>query len=142
MSWPTDADYVEAFQNVVTAFGDPALRSGVVETDAMGMPKPRSGNFAIVFKVRVGPTDWAVRCFKRDVSDRAQRYRAVDSHLRTVSVPSLTHFAFVEQGVRIRGQWFAVLKMEWVAGELLGTWIERHLRSHKCCVIWPTNGYK
>jgi hypothetical protein len=38
-------------------------------------------------------------------------------------------FRFIQRGIRVRGQWYPVLKMEWVHGELLHEAVRKHLAS-------------
>ena len=37
-------------------------------------------------------------------------------HLRQARLPFTVDFSYLEQGIRVRGQWYPVLKMEWVEG--------------------------
>ncbi len=46
MSWPLSQDYNEAIQNPASSLKDPALKAGEPVVNAMGLPIPRSGNFA------------------------------------------------------------------------------------------------
>ena len=51
-----------------TSFADPELQQGEASTNALGMPMPRSGNFADVYEVRCpNGSRWAVKCFTREV---------------------------------------------------------------------------
>jgi hypothetical protein len=47
MAWPLSQDYNEAIQNPASSFADPELRAGEAATNALGMPMPSSGNFAV-----------------------------------------------------------------------------------------------
>src|SRR5437763_16760449 len=51
MPWPLSQDYNEAIQNPGFAFHDPELKGGQAATNAIGLPAPRSGNFADVYEV-------------------------------------------------------------------------------------------
>src|SRR5574341_1249786 len=129
MPWPTPQDYQEALQNPGRSLADPELRAGRVELDPLGLPKPRTGGFASVYRVHCGQGDWAVRCFLRDFQDQQERYTAISDHLTRVKLPYTVDFTFLPQGIRVRGQWYPILKMKWVEGERLDHYIERHLRS-------------
>ena len=50
MAWPLSQDYNEAIQDPQSSFTDPELRAGEATTNALGMPMPRSGNFADVYE--------------------------------------------------------------------------------------------
>ncbi len=129
MSWPTPQDYNEAIQNPKVCFGDEELRAGTPELTPLGLPKPISGAFASVYQMNCGPRRWAVRCFLREVSDHQARYQAISTHLQAASLSSTVGFEFLNQGIRIRGEWFPILKMEWIDGEPLNVYIERHLNN-------------
>lgn len=128
MPWPTPQDYNEAIQNPRLNLADTELQSGTPELTPLGLPRPITGGFASVYKLQCGKRDWAVRCFLREVQDQQKRYAAISHHLASVKLPYTVGFDFVEQGIRIRGQWYPVLKMEWVHGEPLNVYIERKLQ--------------
>lgn len=126
-AWPNPNDYVEALQNPALAFDDPALKHGVVTLDKLGLPRPISGNFAIVFEVANRERRWAVRCFARETPGQEARYAAIARHLTRLKLPFMVGFEYLPKGVRVRGQWYPVVKMEWVRGVRLDTFIERNL---------------
>ncbi len=130
-AWPTPVDYHAALQHPQLCFADPELRAGEVVRTPLGLPLVASGNFASVYQVRTGPNRdarWAVRCFLRHVADLPRRYAAIDRHLRRRRPPSIVGFEFVERGVLVRGQWYPIVKMAWVAGQPLNAWVEAHLQ--------------
>src|SRR5947209_8034129 len=129
MPWPSLSEYNEAVQNPQHNFGDPELRAGTVRTNPMGLPIPISGAFATVYQVETGARLRAVRCFQREIPDQQQRYAAISQHLAAARLPYTVGFTYLTQGIRVRGQWFPVLKMEWVKGESLNTYIEKNLRN-------------
>jgi hypothetical protein len=85
-------------------------------------------NFAVVYQLRCGTRVFAVRCFIQPVTNQQQRYDALSSHLRGFSAPSLVDFAYLSQGIRVRGHWYPIVRMEWVNGLQLHQYIENHLR--------------
>jgi WD40 repeat protein len=129
MGWPLSQDYNEAIQNPRLCFADDGLRAGEVVTNALGLPMPRSGNFADVYEVRnpAGGRRWAVKCFTRQVSGLRERYAAVSAHLHRAQLRYAVDFEYLEQGILVRGQWYPVLKMEWVEGFLLNEFVRQHL---------------
>ncbi len=128
MAWPTPQDYNEAVQSPQTSFSDPELKLGHVEEDRLGLPRPISGRFAVVYNMRCGSRRYAVRCFQSKVPDQQERYAAISAHLKQAPLPYTVNFEFLPQGIRIRGQWYPVLKMEWIAGEELQTYVKSHLQ--------------
>jgi hypothetical protein len=121
--WPDAAAYREALQNPRTCFVDAELRDASPTTDARGFPKAWSGNFAVVFQVRTGSRVRAVRCFQGDVGDREFRYQAIDKHLSSAQAGSITHFEYVAQGIRVRGNSYPILIMDWIEGLTLDSYL-------------------
>ena len=117
MNWPSSQDYNEAVQDPAGSFSDPGLKGGSVVTNALGLPVPRSGNFADVYQFTdAAGKVWALKCFTRKVPGLRERYAKIDEHLHKASLPFAVGFKFLQEGVRIRGEWYPLLKMEWVEG--------------------------
>lgn len=129
MSWPTPLDYQAALQNPQSSLADPELRAGKVENDQMGLPKPRTGTFASVYKVQCGQRTWAIRCFLMDFRDQQERYTAISNHLAKVTLPYTVGFEYIPKGILVGKQWYPILKMEWVEGERLDRYIEKNLHN-------------
>ena len=128
MAWPTPQEYNEAIQNPSTAFIDPELRAGLPVLTPLGLPRPITGNFASVYQmVCANQRVWAVRCFLRDFDDHQERYAAISQHLAQLSLPYMVNFTFLAEGIRVGGQRYPILKMEWVEGEPFLTYVERNL---------------
>jgi hypothetical protein len=127
LSWPTPQDYNEAVQSPAFCFNDADLKSGVTELNEFGLPRPISGGFASVYHVRQGAREFAVRCFLSRVSNLQYRYEAVTEHLRTHAAPWAVPSSFIAEGMLVGTTWYPILKMEWVKGPTLGSWIEANL---------------
>jgi len=63
----------------------------------------------------------------RDFTDQQRRYNEISKHLQSVSLPYTVRFEYLKKGIRIRGTWYPILKMEWIDGEPLHVYIERNL---------------
>jgi hypothetical protein len=88
MNWPTSQDYNEAIQNAASSFSDPALKHGAATLNSLGLPVPRSGNFADVYQFKGGDGKmWAVKCFTRKVAGLQERYAKIDEHLAKIKLP-------------------------------------------------------
>ena len=125
MPWPTPQDYNEAIQTPQISFNDPDLKQGSVETTHLGLPKAITGGFASVYRLKCKNRDWAVRCFLREFQDQQERYEAISRHLQLTKSPYIVGFEFQAQGIRVKGSWYPILKMEWVQGELLNSYIQK-----------------
>jgi formylglycine-generating enzyme required for sulfatase activity len=126
--WPETVEYCDAVQTPAVAFADPELQAATVNVDALGLPRVCSGNFATVFQLRAadGTRAWAVKCFTRQVPGLRERYQAISGHLAQAGLPITVDFQYLTEGIRIRGEWFPVLKMHWVEGQTLHEFVQRH----------------
>ena len=127
MNWPPASDYQDAIQNPGTCFHDPELKGGQPALNRLGLPRVASGNFASVYQVHGAVEKWAVRCFLRQGADQ-NRYALLSGYLSTVSIPGLVGFAYLSQGIRVRGQWLPAVKMDWVDGVTLQSYVAKHLQ--------------
>ena len=127
MPWPTPQDYNEAIQNPAVNFDDPELKTGQPALTALGLPRPITGGFASVYRLHCGQREWAIRCFLREFGDQQQRYAAISRHLAAAKLPYTVGFNFLPRGIKVRGQWYPILKMEWVHGEPFNSDIFKHL---------------
>lgn len=123
MNWPSAVDYRDALQHPGRVFALPELQRGRVETNHLGVPRPRSGASAQVYKLSDDSTTIAVRVFLYPSDERETRYRAIHDHLATVRARSLVNFCYHPQGIRLDGGQFPVLTMDWVEGVSLGEWV-------------------
>ena len=129
MAWPQATDYNVALQNPALCFEDDELRHGQAAGDpVLGLPRPYSGNFADVYQLlRAGEQSWAVKCFTRAVVGLRERYQAISDHLRENPRPFMVPFRYLDEGIRIRGEWYPILKMRWVEGYTLNDFVGRHV---------------
>jgi predicted Ser/Thr protein kinase len=131
MSWPTITDYQEVIQNPHLCFADPELQQGSPLLDPLGLPKPITGGFASVYQMICNGRKYAIRCFLRYNPDQKQRYAKISSYLQQVDLPYMVVFKFLTQGIKVRGQWYPILKMDWIDGEPLNSYVEKNLKNPK-----------
>ena len=127
MPWPGITDFSEAVQNPQLCFKGTELEAGTVSVNQRGMPLVFSGAFACVYPVSVGGGKFAVRCFTREVKDQQTRYNYLSEYLINVLPPSFVPFEFLEHGISLKGAWYPVVRMEWVEGESLSSFVGSHL---------------
>lgn len=127
MTMPSASEYNEALQLPRYAFRDQELQSCKVEQTPFGLPRPRSGGFAITYHL-LNHRDWAVRCFYRPVRDLEQRYAAISRYLLQHPSDRFVRFEYQPQGINVRGSWHPIVKMEWVHGKTLGLFVEDNYR--------------
>ena len=103
MPWPLASDFSRMLQNPQVAFRDPELKQCRIEMDRLGQPRPRSGNFATVYKaVRADGSVVAIKVFNRHTEERGDRYRRIGAYLAEHPLHSLVEFAHYEdRGIRL-----------------------------------------
>ena len=88
-----------------------------------------SGGFADVYKIHNAHTGktWALK-FSSIGSLGKRTVIATSRPICSARLPFMVDFQYLDEGVRIRGEWFPVLKMHWVEGGIpLNTFVESHL---------------
>lgn len=126
MNWPTHSDYQDAMQNPQVCFQEPELKTGEAATDMLGLPRVMSGNFASVYELRTTPGRWAIRCFVRQVPGQQGRYARLSQYLNSLNVPYLVKFEYLLKGILVKGEWYPIVKMQWVEGSPLNTYLEEN----------------
>lgn len=126
---PTLTEYQDAIQNPSSCFSDYDLRTAVPEKNKIELPRPYSGSFAVVFQMSKGGNKWAVRCFSTYHHDQELRYDKISQYLKDKQLSCMVGFDFLKQGIKVKGKWYPILKMEWVQGETLNRFIEKNLNN-------------
>ena len=127
MPWPGLTDFTEAVQNPAVCFRGTELESGEVALNRRGLPLVFSGSFAGVYSVSVGNQKFAVRCFIREIKDQQSRYEQLSNYLINVLPPAFVSFEYLDHGINFRGDWYPIVKMEWVEGESLSKFVGSRL---------------
>jgi len=138
-SWPTAGEYTEALQHPRLCFSDPELQTGQVDKKLMGMPCGSDGNAAIVFELRCASNIYAIKCFKRAVSDRQQHYDELSQCLAKISSSYLIHFSYIHNIIRVRNEVFPIVRMEWVNSEQLGQFVEQSILQRNSLISLANN---
>lgn len=127
MPLPRGDEYLAAVQNPRTAFSDVELKICNAETDQFGIPKPYSGGFTTTFHLQNHSQHWAARCFTRAIPDLQRRYEAIGRFLQSSSDGFFVKASCLNEGIRVSGQWHPIIKMQWLDGETLNTFIDRNI---------------
>ena len=91
------------------------------------MPVVAAGQFACVYKVTTGQQAAAVRCFTREVKDQQQRYGWLHDYLSAVLPESFVNFQYLENGIKVKGAWYPIVKMDWADGQPLNLFVKDNL---------------
>jgi hypothetical protein len=126
--YPTPSAYQEALQTPSAAFADPELQDATPRTNVLGLPQPITGAFAAVFPVATETGGrYALKCFLADVPDQRARYEAISDILDGADHDAFVGFGYQPEGVRVGGEAYPLLKMEWAVGTTLNRFVEAHL---------------
>jgi ssDNA-binding Zn-finger/Zn-ribbon topoisomerase 1 len=123
MALPNAQEYQEALQYPKSVFDDADLKHSVPYLSRLHLPISSAGGYAIVFKLKGGGRDYAVRCFTRQAGDQQQRYNAIRDHIHKAALPYTVGFDYIQNGIRVNNKWHPVLKMEWAEGQRLDAYI-------------------
>ena len=127
--WPSPQDYNEAIQNLSSCLIEPELSGAQAELTSLGLPKVITGAFASVYRVNVPSGEWALRCFLHNRTDQHERYRLISEHLDRLSLAYTVPFEYKEDGLKIAGQSYPLLRMEWVQGVPLNEYVAANLNN-------------
>ncbi len=129
MPWPNVTDYTDAIQNPKLCFRDQDLCGGEAEADRRGRKLVWSGNFASVYKVSCNGAVYAVRCFTRPVNNQQARYDHLHAFLQGSLPPAFVEFEFHPEGIMVRGEWYPIIKMDWVNGNALDKYVRNQINA-------------
>ncbi len=127
MYWPTPQDYNESVQIPEYSFCDKQLASGVPELTPIGLPRPITGNFASVYRFDVENKRIAVKCFLRFVQDQQERYKKISEFIAENPTRFIVDFEYLERGIRVKTDWYPLLKMDWVEGITLDQYLRKNV---------------
>ncbi|MBS1954356.1 MAG: hypothetical protein JST89_09220 [Cyanobacteria bacterium SZAS-4] len=125
--WPTPQDYNEAIQVPLACLGDPELKAGLPYTNALELPRSITGSFASVYRMHCKNKDFALRLFLNNIRDQHERYALISDFVQHDDLPYTVTFDFLDQGIKIHGEWLPALKMDWLEGEQLDDYIVDNL---------------
>lgn len=127
-TYPSPGDYHQAIQNPRVAFSDPLLQRCRPLTDPMGIPVVNSGGFALTyFLIDTSNKTWVVRCFKKNLPDRRERYIAIDRFLTANRSFIFTSAEYLDSGILVNGRRFPIVRMPRVQGQPLHKYIEERI---------------
>jgi hypothetical protein len=127
MPYPQITEYLEAVQHPQLAFVDPELKQGMVAENNLGLPLVMSGGFALTYAVTTRRRKCAVRCFHREIPAIQQKYEAISKKLGGLPRACFVDFEFQPSGITVRQNTFPIVRMDWVEGDTLGVWLDKHI---------------
>jgi hypothetical protein len=129
--YPYASDYQLALQAPARAFTHAGFQQARFALDSWGLPQALAGSSAVVFHATIGTGSYALRCYTRNEVSSAGRYEALN---RYVSSHQLTDYVadveWHEDAVRVKGETWPVLQMEWIDGRVLDQYVADLVGTH------------
>ena len=125
MPYPQSTEYQEAVQYPRTAFFDTELQNSKVDETPLGLPLALSGGFALTYPMTAPTRKVAVRCFHRQIPSAEQRYDAISRKLKVLNSPYFVNFDYQPRGIKVRGNPYPIVRMEWANGDTLNVFLDR-----------------
>jgi hypothetical protein len=122
--YPTMDQYNDVVQHPHTAFADPVLKVAKIASNGMGIPIALGGGFALTYTATTQSGKFAIRCFLKEVKGLEARYIQIDKGLRAAGGSYFVGFEYQPLGVMVDGRRFPIVKMLWVEGDTLGSFLE------------------
>jgi hypothetical protein len=119
-------EYNGAVQHPKIAFRDPVLKATKIAADGRGLPIALGGTFALTYNAAAQGRKFAIRCFHKDAKGLEARYGHVDRGLRAAGGPYFVGFEYQPTGILVNGNRYPIVKMDWVEGDTLGSFLEQH----------------
>jgi len=121
--YPSVTDYKHA---IIDSDSFATLKNIEVQYKGNGDIHYATGNFAVVFKVKVDSKFYALKCFLTPLEDREERYSAISEYLIELKSPYFVNYSFLPNEIWANDSEFPILLMEWVEGETLGEVIKQY----------------
>ena len=127
--FPNVEQYQAALQqNLSSIIVDKSYHSASIEMSALGIPRIRSGNFALVYKLKLSNHDKALRVFYRTNFDIANRYEEIIKVINLINKQPGNQNYFVEtsyqvSGIRVDGNLYPIIIMDWSPGLSMGDFV-------------------
>ena len=132
MQYPLISEYIDAIRSAEDNFDKLNFLRPVL--DGNGNPVMSSGNFAVVFKMKSERDGrfYALKCFTKEQTERAESYRLIADELEFVQSTYLAKVNYYDKELFVDTQSsddseFPVLLMDWVDGITLGEYIRLNI---------------
>ncbi|MBX4876969.1 protein kinase family protein [Rhizobium bangladeshense] len=127
--------YNDAVQHPNTAFSDASLKTAKIAVNGMGLPVALGGGFALTYSATASGKKYAIRCFHKEAKGLESRYGDVAKALKGLSAPYFIGFEYQPTGVMVNGAKYPIVKMDWVEGDTLGSYLEDNYKD-KAKLTW------
>lgn len=134
-AYPTMDQYNDAVQHPNMAFSDASLRVAKISVNGMGLPVALGGGFALTYSATAGGKKYAIRCFHKEAKGLEARYAEVTKGINGLAASYFIGFEYQPGGIMVNGARYPIVKMDWVDGDTLGSYLEDNYRD-KAKLAW------
>lgn len=123
--FPTIAEYNQAIQSMTDGTFKSLTNISFIpsRTIPVRIYSYGAGSYAVVFKAKDQYNEFAIRCFISAEQENIERYRNIDNYLKDVSASWITKIELLQNEINVKGNYYPVIKMDWVEGQLLNNYI-------------------
>ena len=132
--WQPVTEFTDALQNPAVCFDDPTLADLAAGQPDLNPVTRRpimfSGGFATVYPVMCGGKKYALRCFTRQVAEPErliERYGHLSEFFERINSDAFVGYSYHDRGIRVKGEWFPTVRMDWVEGQKLHKYVGDNL---------------
>ena len=131
--YPLRSDYETVVKVLDKFVYDDVLRGGkaVAQKNNPNFLRAYSGGKAVVFEIKTNLKKYALKCWVEDLGDLKDRYKAIDNYLKQSQLDYFVDFAYVEQGIFVKNNRYPIVRMEWVDGVNLKSYIDQNIDNTK-----------
>ena len=133
MTFPSITEYISAIRNAEDNFDKLHNLSPVL--DSHGDPARSAGGFAVVFKLKDKDTGrlYAIKCFYEVQQNLKEAYGKISETLNKYNSPYILSVEYLDKEIYVNSsatdeKEFPVLKMEWLEGETMESFIHSNYR--------------
>jgi hypothetical protein len=136
--WPNETDYNHYVQNAAARLVHPVLAGATFVAEEDGLPQQNgSGAFAVVFRMQDNAGgEFGLKCFLHHIEGRDDRYAVIQEAVALMTGTShLIHFEYLTKAIKAQGgQIVPAVKMEWVQGIHLDSYVDGRLQDVRALV--------
>jgi serine/threonine protein kinase len=120
-------DIITAIKNSDIFLKIPELKGAKPKLNSNGSPFVYVGGFNMVFQLEHQKKNWAFRVWHVPMGKQIDRYRKISKYLSENNLSYFADFIYDERGILVNGIFLDTIRMEWLEGKLLKTYIEENL---------------
>ena len=131
MRYPSPEDYVKAVQRNESFTTDELRGMELALHPLYQIPMPAAGTSAVVFKAAANGEPQALRFFTREDTWSGERYTALHEHFTAKDLAgSVAMPRWINDGIRVNGQTWPVVLMQWAEGHTLNRYVDDLVQEH------------